>query len=101
MIKRNIDLVSGAAKKPPEATAVVANGSRLTFAELDAHIGRLRSAFRNACLKKSWQVCLLQIGNGITLFSDGSPDIFIDLQIYLAVNTIRPFGHPSQAIARH
>jgi acyl-CoA synthetase (AMP-forming)/AMP-acid ligase II len=59
MIKRYIDLVSGTAKRNPEAIAVVADGVRLTFSELDMRIGRLGSALRNAGLKTGDRVALL------------------------------------------
>ncbi|MBT3311771.1 MAG: AMP-binding protein [Desulfobacterales bacterium] len=59
MIKRYIDLVSGNAKSNPESIAVIADGVRLTFSELDMRIGRLGSALRNAGLKTGARVALL------------------------------------------
>ncbi|MBW2145029.1 MAG: AMP-binding protein, partial [Deltaproteobacteria bacterium] len=59
MIKRYIDLVSGAAKRSPDATAVVADHVRLTFSELNQRVGRLGSAMRSAGLKTGDRVALL------------------------------------------
>lgn len=59
MIKRYIDLVSGGAKRNPDATAVVADGVRPTFSELDQRVGTLGSALRSAGLKIGYRVALL------------------------------------------
>ena len=59
MMKRYIDLVSGGSKRNPDATAVVSDGIRLTFSELDQRVGTLGSALRNAGLKIGDRVGLL------------------------------------------
>ncbi len=59
MMKRYIDLVSGAAKRTPAATAVVSKDARLTFSELDRRTGQLGAALRSAGLAPGDRVALL------------------------------------------
>ncbi|MCZ7526661.1 MAG: AMP-binding protein [Acidimicrobiia bacterium] len=59
MLKRYLDIVSGAARRTPDATAVVGSDTRLTFRELDERVGRLGAALRGAGLAPGDRVALL------------------------------------------
>jgi acyl-CoA synthetase (AMP-forming)/AMP-acid ligase II len=59
MIRRYIDLVSGAARRAPDATAVVDGERRLTFAELHDRTGRLGTVLRQKGAQPGDRICLL------------------------------------------
>jgi acyl-CoA synthetase (AMP-forming)/AMP-acid ligase II len=56
---RYLDLVRAAATRFPDKAAVVGNGRRLTFAELDDRVGQLGAALRAMGLKPGDRVALL------------------------------------------
>jgi fatty-acyl-CoA synthase len=59
MIKRYIDFVSSPAKRDPDKIAVIGNGTRLSFGELDLRTGKLGTALRLAGLDPGDRVALL------------------------------------------
>lgn len=58
-VRRYIDLVAEAARRFPEATAVVGNEAELTFAQLDERVDRLGAALHDHGVRPGARVALL------------------------------------------